>query len=168
MGFCKSFTKRNNRCRWRCYIIKKLYKSGKYKSDPILEPYFQLRTLAASSTRAQGFIMDGVLMPPKVGVKSASYTKGNSQGLHQILKPLDDNNEANDFLQYVSAKRQILLAKRSSKIDKSLPMDKNVRQEFADLGDLSPVAFKKKYKVDLNRKSDFKAAFIEYKNLQMI
>ena len=143
--------------------LKKLYKSGKYKSDPILEPYFQLRTLAASSTRSQGFIMNGVLMPPKVGVKSASYTEGNSKGLHQILKPLDDNNEANDFLQYVSAKRQILLAKRSSKIDKSLPMDKNVRQEFADLGDLSPAAFKKKYKVDLNRKSDFKAAFIEYK-----
>jgi len=143
--------------------LKNIYKSGKYKSDPILEPYFQLRTLAASSTRAQGFIMDGVLMPPKVGVKSASYTKGNSQGLHKILKPLDDNNEANDFLQYVSAKRQILLAKRSPKIDKSLPMDKNVRQEFADLGDLSPAAFKKKYKVDLNRKSDFKTAFIEYK-----
>ena len=143
--------------------LKKLYKSGKYKSDPILEPYFQLRTLAASSTRSQGFIMNGVLMPPKVGVKSASYTEGNSKGLHQILKPLDDNNEANDFLQYVSAKRQVALAKRSKKIDKSLPMDKNVRQEFIDLGELSPAAFKKKYKVDLNRKSDFKAALVEYK-----
>ena len=112
--------------------LKKLYKSGKYKSDPILEPYFQLRTLAASSTRAHNFIMTGVLMPPRAGVKSASYTKGQSKGLHEILKVFDDNNEANDFLQYVSAKRHVALAKRGKKIDASLPMAKNVRKEFID------------------------------------
>jgi len=143
--------------------LKKLYKSGKYKSDPILEPYFQLRNLASSSTRAHGFIMDGVLMPPKAGTKSASYTKGNSIGLHTILKPFDDNNEANDFLQYISAKRQTALAKRGPKIDKSLPMAKNVRQEFIDLGEMSASAFQKKYKKALTRKTDFKAGLIEYK-----
>ena len=76
--------------------LKKIYKSGKYKSDPILEPYFQLRTLAASSTRAHNFIMSGVLMPPRAGVKSASYTKGQSKGLHQILKTFDDNNNTKE------------------------------------------------------------------------
>ena len=59
--------------------------------------------------------MTGVLMPPRAGVKSASYTKGQSKGLHEILKVFDDNNEANDFLQYVSAKRHVALAKRSNK-----------------------------------------------------
>ena len=143
--------------------LKRIYKSGKYKSDPILEPYFQLRTLAASSTRAHNFIMSGVLLPPKAGVKSASYTKGNSKGLHQILKTFDDNNEANDFLQYVSAKRHVALAKRSKKIDKSLPMEKKVRKEFVDFAEMTPVQFAKKYKTTLNRKSNFKKGLEDYK-----
>ena len=143
--------------------LKKIYRSGKYKSDPILEPYFQLRTLAASNTRAHNFIMSGVLMPPRAGVRSASYTPGTSKGLHQILKPFDDNNEANSFLQYVSAKRHVALAKRGKKVDASLPMAKNVRQEFIDLGEMSASAFQKKYKKTLTRKTDFKAGLIEYK-----
>ena len=143
--------------------LKKLYKSGKYKSDPILEPYFQLRTLAASSTRAHNFIMTGVLMPPKAGVKSASYTKAQSKGLHQILKQFDDNNEANEFLQYVSAKRQVALAKRSKKVDKSLPMDKNVRKEFIDFAEMSPLQYAKKYKTSKARKSNFAKGLADYK-----
>ena len=143
--------------------LKKLYKSGKYKSDPILEPYFQLRTLAASSTRAHNFIMSGVLMPPKAGTRSASYTKGQSKGLHEILKKFDDNNEANDFLQYVSAKRQVALAKRGSKVDKSLPMDKNVRKEFIDFGEMTPIQYAKKYKTSLTRKSEFAKGLVDYK-----
>ena len=143
--------------------LKKLYKSGKYKSDPILEPYFQLRTLAASSTRAHNFIMTGVLMPPKAGVKSASYTKAQSKGLHQILKQFDDNNEANEFLQYVSAKRQVALARRSKKVDKSLPMDKNVRKEFIDFAEMSPLQYAKKYKTSKARKSNFAKGLADYK-----
>jgi hypothetical protein len=143
--------------------LKKIYKSGKYKSDPILEPYFQLRTLAASSTRAHNFIMSGVLMPPKAGTRSASYTKGQSKGLHEILKTFDDNNEANDFLQYVSAKRQVALAKRGSKVDKSLPMDKNVRKEFIDFAEMTPLQYAKKYKTTLTRKSEFTKGLADYK-----
>ena len=143
--------------------LKKIYKSGKYKSDPILEPYFQLRTLAASSTRAHNFIMSGVLMPPKAGVKSASYTKGKSKGLHEILKVFDDNNEANDFLQYVSAKRHVALAKRSKKIDKSLPMEKKVRKEFIDFAEMTPAQYAKKYKTSEFRKSNFKKGLEDYK-----
>ena len=143
--------------------LKKIYKSGKYKSDPILEPYFQLRTLAASSTRAHNFIMSGVLMPPKAGTRSASYTKGQSKGLHEILKTFDDNNEANDFLQYVSAKRQVALAKRGSKVDKSLPMDKNVRKEFIDFAEMTPLQYAKKYKTTLTRKSAFTKGLADYK-----
>ena len=69
--------------------LKKLYKSCDFKTDPILEPYFQLRMLAASSTRANAFIMDGVYLPPSATAKSASYLKGKSQGLHKILEPFD-------------------------------------------------------------------------------
>jgi len=143
--------------------LKKLYKSGKYKSDPILEPYFQLRTLAASSTRAHNFIMSGVMMPPKAGTRSASYTQAKSKGLHEILKQFDDNNEANDFLQYVSAKRHVALAKRGKKIDASLPMAKNVRKEFIDFAEMTPLQFAKKYKKTLNRKSNFAKGLADYK-----
>ena len=143
--------------------LKKIYKSGKYKSDPILEPYFQLRTLAASSTRAHNFIMSGVLMPPRAGVKSASYTKGKSKGLHEILKQFDDNNEANDFLQYVSAKRHVALGKRGKKIDASLPMAKNVRKEFIDFAEMSPLQYAKKYKASKARKSNFVKGLADYK-----
>jgi hypothetical protein len=126
--------------------LKNLYKSGKYKSDPILEPYFQLRTLAASSTRAHNFIMSGVLMPPKAGTRSASYTKGQSKGLHEILKTFDDNNEANDFLQYVSAKRHVALAKRGKKVDASLPMGKETRKSFIDFAEMTPLQYAKNIK----------------------
>jgi hypothetical protein len=143
--------------------LKKIYKSGKYKSDPILEPYFQLRTLAASSTRAHNFIMSGVMMPPKAGTRSASYTQGKSKGLHEILKQFDDNNEANDFLQYVSAKRHVALAKRGKKIDASLPMAKNVRKEFIDFAEMSPLQFAKKYKTSKARKSNFVKGLADYK-----
>ena len=143
--------------------LKNLYKSGKYKSDPILEPYFQLRTLAASSTRAHNFIMSGVLMPPKAGTRSASYTKGQSKGLHEILKTFDDNNEANDFLQYVSAKRHVALAKRGKKVDASLPMGKETRKSFIDFAEMTPLEYAKKYKKTLTRKSAFTKGLADYK-----
>ena len=143
--------------------LKKIYKSGKYKSDPILEPYFQLRTLAASSTRAHNFIMSGVLMPPKAGTRSASYTKGQSKGLHEILKTFDDNNEANDFLQYVSAKRHVALAKRGKKVDASLPMAKETRKSFIDFAEMTPLQYAKKYKTTLTRKSEFTKGLADYK-----
>ena len=143
--------------------LKKIYKSGKYKSDPILEPYFQLRTLAASSTRAHNFIMSGVLMPPKAGTRSASYTKGQSKGLHEILKTFDDNNEANDFLQYVSAKRHVALAKRGKKVDASLPMGKETRKSFIDFAEMTPLQYAKKYKKTLTRKSAFTKGLADYK-----
>jgi hypothetical protein len=148
--------------------LKNLYRSGKYKSDPILEPYFQLRTLAASSTRAHNFIMSGVLMPPKAGTRSASYTKGQSKGLHEILKTFDDNNEANDFLQYVSAKRHVALAKRGKKVDASLPMGKETRKSFIDFAEMTPLEYAKKYKKTLTRKSAFTKGLADYKNLLMI
>jgi hypothetical protein len=53
--------------------LKKLYKSGDFKTDPILEPYFQLRMLASSGTRAHNFVMDGVYLPPSATAKTASY-----------------------------------------------------------------------------------------------
>ena len=143
--------------------LKKLYKSGDFKTDPILEPYFQLRMLAASSTRANAFIMDGVYLPPSAVAKSASYIKGKSIGLHEILKTFDQNNEVNEFLGYVAAKRMQFISKRKPNLDKTLPMDKATRNEFIDFAELTSSAYKKKYGKDLVRKSNFTSALVKYK-----
>ena len=143
--------------------LKKLYKSGDFKTDPILEPYFQLRTLAASGTRAHNFIMEGVYQPPKVTARSASYTKGESKGLHEILKPFDQANEVNEFLGYVASKRMKVIARRRPNLDKTLPIDKATRQEFIDFGELSASAYKKKYGQNLTRKNNFSKAINDYK-----
>ena len=87
--------------------------------------------------------MDGVYQPPKVTARSASYTKGESKGLHEILKPFDQANEVNEFLGYVASKRMNAIAKRRPKLDKTLPIDKATRQEFIDFGELSASAYKK-------------------------
>ncbi len=143
--------------------LKKLYKSGDFKTDPILEPYFQLRTLAASGTRAHNFIMDGVYQPPKSTARSASYTKGESKGLHEILKPFDQSNEVNEFLGYVASKRMNAIAKRRPTLEKTLPIDKATRQEFIDFGELNASAYKKKYGENLVRKNNFTKAINDYK-----
>jgi len=143
--------------------LKKLYKSGDFKVDPILEPYFQLRTLAASSTRAHNFIMGGMYMPPNPLSKSASYTKAKSKGLHEILQPFDKNNEVNQFLNYVAAKRMDFIAKtRGPKIAKTLPLNKAEIKKYIDFGELSKSAYKKKYKEDLVRKGNFLTGLGEY------
>ena len=143
--------------------LKKLYKSGDFKVDPILEPYFQLRTLAASSTRAHNFIMGGMYMPPNPLSKSASYTKAKSKGLHEILQPFDKNNEVNQFLNYVAAKRMNFIAKtRGPKIAKTLPLNKAEIKKYIDFGELSKSAYKKKYKEDLVRKGNFLTGLGEY------
>ena len=143
--------------------LKKLYKSGDFKVDPILEPYFQLRTLAASSTRAHNFIMGGMYMPPNPLSKSASYTKAKSKGLHEILQPFDKNNEVNQFLNYVAAKRINFIAKtRGPKIAKTLPLNKAEIKKYIDFGELSKSAYKKKYKEDLVRKGNFLTGLGEY------
>jgi len=143
--------------------LKKIYKSGKFKSDPILEPYFQLRTLAASATRSHHFIMEGVYLPPGPAAKMASYSKGKSKGLHEILKPFDKNNEVNEFLSYIAAKRQIAIAKRRPKLDKTLPMEKSLRREYIDFAEMDAVAYQKKYGVKLTRKTNFKNVVKDFK-----
>tara|TARA_R100001460_G_scaffold44570_2_gene81387 strand:- start:896 stop:4972 length:4077 start_codon:yes stop_codon:yes gene_type:complete len=135
--------------------LKKLYKSGDFKTDPILEPYFQLRMLASSGTRAHNFIMEGIYLPPSDKTKMASYIKGKSQGLHEILDPFDKFNEVNEFLGYVASKRMQGIAKRRPKLDKTLPLDKATREEFIDFAEMSASDFKKKYKKRLTRKSNF-------------
>ena len=107
-------------------------------------------------------------MPPKAGTRSASYTKGQSKGLHEILKTFDDNNEANDFLQYVSAKRHVALAKRGKKVDASLPMGKETRKSFIDFAEMTPLEYAKKYKKTLTRKSGLQKVLQIIKNLLMI
>ena len=135
--------------------LKKLYKEKKFKVDPILEPYFQLRTLAASSTRAHNFVMDGVYLPPKETARMASYTKGQSKGLHQILKPFDDNNEVNEFLSYIAALRQNFKVKRNPKLENQVPMTKQLRQQYIDFAELTPSQYQKKYGEKLTRKTNF-------------
>ena len=143
--------------------LRKLYSSKDFKVDPILQPYFQLRMLASSGTRAHAFIQEGVHLPPSANAKSASYTKGKSIGLHELLDPLDKVNEVNDFLNYVASKRMQAIAKRRPKLDKTLPIDKATRQEYIDFAEMTPAAYKKKYGETLTRKSNFKKALEQYK-----
>ena len=58
-------------------------------------------------------------MPPSNASGKASYIKGNSKGLNELLKPFDDVSEVNSFLFYAMAKRQqfILKAKPGLKED---------------------------------------------------
>ena len=107
--------------------LRKLYKSGDFKTDPILEPYFQLRMLASSGTRAHNFIMDGVYLPPSALAKSASYIKGKSEGLHKILEPFDVRTAEIDLVQYGSDEtkthwkiKHILGANQHSKVGRLL------------------------------------------------
>ena len=143
--------------------LKKLYSSKDFKVDPILQPYFQLRMLASSGTRAHSFIQEGVHLPPKANAKSASFTKGKSIGLHEILDPLDKTNEVNEFLNYVASKRMQFIAKRRPKLEKTLPIDKVTRQEYIDFAEMTPSAYKKKYGETLTRKSDFQKSLQQYK-----
>ena len=143
--------------------LRKLYSSKDFKVDPILQPYFQLRMLASSGTRAHGFIQEGVYLPPSANAKNASFTKGKSIGLHELLDPLDKVNEVNEFLNYVASKRMQAIAKRRPKLDKTLPIDKATRQEYIDFAEMTPAAYKKKYGETLTRKSDFKKALEQYK-----
>ena len=143
--------------------LAKKYKTKDFKVDPILDPYFQLRTLASSGTRAHNFIMDGVYLPPAATAKMASYIKGKSKGLHEILDSFDKNNEVHEFLGYVASKRMEAIAKRRPKLDKTLPLDKATRQEFIDFAEMSASNFKKKYNKTLTRKNNFANGLVEYK-----
>ena len=151
--------------------LKKIYTSKKgfidpttkKKVDPILQPYFQLRMLASSGTRAHNFIMDGMYLPPSAIAKSASYKKGKSIGLHQILEPLDKDNEVNEFLNYIASKRIQFIVKRKSKLEKTLPINKAERKEYIDFAELSASKYKKKYGKTLTRKNNFVNALAKYK-----
>ena len=135
----------------------------KRKVDPILQPYFQLRQLASSGTRGHHFIMNGVYLPPNPVARSASYKKGKSKGLHEILEKFDIDNEVNEFLNYVASKRINFIAKRRPALEKTLPIDKATRKEYIDFAELDAAAYKKKYGKQLVRKNNFKKALEEYK-----
>jgi len=134
--------------------LKKAVQSGKFKVDPVLMPYFQLRMAAAASTRSNDFILNGFYMPPSRLSGQASFTKGNSKGLNQLLKPFDELAENNSFLLYVMAKRQQGLMKNNPKLKEELPLSKQEMDKVIDWAELSPAAYSKKYKEKLKRKGD--------------
>ena len=134
--------------------LKKAVQSGKFKVDPVLMPYFQLRMAAAASTRSNDFILNGFYMPPSRLAGQASFTKGNSKGLNELLKPFDELAENNSFLLYVMAKRQQGLMKNNPKLKDELPLSKQEMDRVIDWAELSPAAYSKKYKEKLKRKGD--------------
>ena len=134
--------------------LKKAVQSGKFKVDPVLMPYFQLRMAAAASTRSNDFILNGFYMPPSRLSGQASFTKGNSKGLNELLKPFDELAENNSFLLYVMAKRQQGLMKNNPKLKEELPLSKQEMDKVIDWAELSPAAYSKKYKEKLKRKGD--------------
>ena len=86
--------------------------------SPALLPYFQLRMTAASNARSSGFLKWGIFQPPGKNAKSASYVKGASKGLLDILKKLEADNEVASFLDYGAAirMRQILKTAKSREL----------------------------------------------------
>ena len=119
--------------------LKKAVESGKFKVDPVLMPYFQLRMAAAASTRSNDFILNGFYMPPSRLSGEASFIKGRSKGLNELLKPFDDVAETNSFLLYVMAKRQAGLIAKNPKLVKlrkdglyKVDVEKSVTKKEAD------------------------------------
>ena len=102
-------------------------------------PYFQLRMAAAASTRSNDFILNGFYMPPSRLSGEASFIKGRSKGLNELLKPFDDVAETNSFLLYVMAKRQAGLIAKNPKLVKlrkdglyKVDIEKSVTKKEAD------------------------------------
>jgi hypothetical protein len=136
--------------------LKAAVKSGKFKVDPVLMPYFQLRMAAAASTRSNDFILSGFYMPPSRLSGEASFVKGRSKGLNELLKPFDDVAETNSFLLYVMAKRQKGLIDNNPKLKEELPLTTQEMNKILDFGELSASAYQRKYKEVLKRKADTK------------
>jgi hypothetical protein len=126
--------------------LKAAVKSGKFKVDPVLMPYFQLRMAAAASTRSNDFILSGFYMPPSRLSGEASFVKGRSKGLNELLKPFDDVAETNSFLLYVMAKRQKGLIDNNPKLKEELPLTTQEMNKILDFGELSASAYQRKYK----------------------
>ena len=118
-------------------------------------PYFQLRMVAAASTRAHEFIAKGIHMPPSAMAAKASFTQGRSMGLHDILKPFDKASEVPQFLAYIAAKRQRSLIKNNPKLKKELPYTVPQINKMIDYGEMSSIQFSRKYGEKLTRKTDF-------------
>ena len=97
--------------------VRRAFESGMAKS-PMLLPYFQLRMTAASNARSSGFLKWGIFQPPGKNAKSASYVKGASKGLLDILKKLEADNEVASFLDYGASirMRQILKTAKSREL----------------------------------------------------
>tara|TARA_R100001594_G_scaffold580_1_gene2209 strand:- start:43 stop:4128 length:4086 start_codon:yes stop_codon:yes gene_type:complete len=129
--------------------------SGKFVVDPVLMPYFQLRMAAAASTRAHEFIAKGVHMPPGAMMGKASFIKGRSMGLHDILKPFDKVSQVAEFLAYIAAKRQRALIKNNPKLKNELPNTTAEINKMIDYGEMTPAQYSKKYGETLTRKTDF-------------
>ena len=129
--------------------------SGKYAVDPVLMPYFQLRMAVAASTRAHEFIAKGVHMPPGATMGKASFTKGRSMGLHDILKPFDRVSEVPQFLAYIAAKRQRALIKNDPKLKNELPNTVQEIDKMIDYGEMAHAQFGRKYGETLTRKGDY-------------
>jgi len=99
--------------------VRRAFEAGMAES-PMLLPYFQFRMTAASNARSSGFLKWGVFQPPAKNAKSASYVKGASKGLIDILKKLEADNEVASFLDYGASirMRQILKTAKSRELKK--------------------------------------------------
>ena len=73
-----------------------------------------------------------------------NWKYGSSIGLHQILEPLDKDNEVNEFLNYIASKRIQFIVKRKPKLEKTLPINKAERKEYIDFAELNASEYKKK------------------------
>jgi len=135
--------------------LKRAVESGKFPIDPVLMPYFQMRMAAAAATRAHEFILHGFYLPPSATSKTASYTKGHSKGLQEIVLPFDKVNQTNAFLIYAAAKRQQGIIKTRPKLKEKLPLTEKEMQTAIDFGEMSASSWFGTYGTKLTRKGNY-------------
>ena len=139
-------------------ILDKRGRVSKKFQDPISNPYFMLRLTAASATKANEYIMSGFYRRPALYSADMSPKKTDNPGLNQVLKPFDETGEIPIFLQYAAAKRQRAIVRYNNKKgrkSKGLPFTEKEVTQLIDFGEMSPAAYKAKYKEELTRKGDY-------------
>ena len=147
-------------------ILDKRGRVAKKFQDPISNPYFMLRLTAASATKANEYIMSGYYRRPALYSANMSPQKTGKPGLNQVLKPFDETGEIPIFLQYAGAKRQRAIVnynKKKGRKSKGLPYTDKEVEQLIDFGEMSPAAYKAKYKEDLTRKGDYKLGLRQLK-----
>lgn len=76
-------------------------------ADPVLQPYYQARTLRSSGNRTMLAVEHEVYLPPTNDATTAQFERTDVDGLANIVKPFVDSDDGSfpNFMLYMAAKR---------------------------------------------------------------